>query len=122
MLIRVAAGLIALVVVVSPSGMIEGFIGEGPVEAEIVRLIAAAILVLSVFSLAARARKVAVPRSTQFNAVVGLSLLAVGLAGRQMVLTFFAFPFLVGSMLATGMILAESWREEVLRSYRRRYR
>ena len=68
MLLRITVGLVALIVVFSPGGMIEGFIGEGPIEAEIVRFTAAAILLLAMFSLVARVRRIAVPVSTRLIA------------------------------------------------------
>ena len=122
MVLRVVAGVVALIVVFSPSGMIEGFIGEGPVEAELVRWTAAVVLLLATFSVLVRVRGLVAPPTTRVVIGTGVLFLVMGVAGREMVFTFFAFPFLSAGMLGTGMVLADAWRENVISTHRLRRR
>jgi len=105
--------------VFAPSALLEGPFVQAPFQVGLLRFIGAAVIGWAVVDLLARHKGLRVPRSTRLMTITGFGLLAIGLLGPDMTMMFFSFPLLVGSMLSTSMVLADSWRSSVLASYQR---
>lgn len=122
MVIRLTAGALALIVLFLPSDLLGGLATDAEFEIDLLRFTAAAVAGWAGLDLLARHLRLEVPALARSLSVLGFGALILGILGPNMTLTFLSFPLLMASMLATAMVLADAWRDNVLAAHERRRR